>query len=130
MEEYNRTNFPDPKNGKELYFYIEKDGRNFKELMEIAEEKGWHWATGGLPTSITPAWIGHGQGCIIFRIKEITHFQDAGRDRATATFTPGSTSTPLHLVERNILCPLCGKAGDDLAFAFYCTNEGCSNYKD
>lgn len=25
-------------------------------------------------------------------------------------------------------CPLCGSAGDDLLFAFYCGNPECSNY--
>ena len=26
-------------------------------------------------------------------------------------------------------CPLCGCNGDDLVFAFYCSNFGCRNYK-
>lgn len=27
-------------------------------------------------------------------------------------------------------CPLCGNKGDNLVFAFYCSNEGCKNYRE
>jgi len=26
-------------------------------------------------------------------------------------------------------CPICGSQGEDLIFAFYCSNENCQNYK-
>ena len=26
-------------------------------------------------------------------------------------------------------CPLCGNAGDDLVFTFYCSNKSCRNYR-
>ena len=30
---------------------------------------------------------------------------------------------------KNIACPLCGSSGEDLVFAFYCSNFGCRNFK-
>lgn len=31
-------------------------------------------------------------------------------------------------MEKLLKCPLCGCAGDDLIFAFYCSNPKCKNF--
>jgi len=32
-------------------------------------------------------------------------------------------------IKGNSICPVCGSDGDDLIFAFYCSNKNCQNYK-
>ena len=40
-----------------------------------------------------------------------------------STQAPSVKSSSIHT------CPVCGSAGDDLVFSFYCSNNSCKNYK-
>ena len=32
-------------------------------------------------------------------------------------------------MKKHLCCPVCGSAGEDMLFAFYCSNENCQNFR-